>query len=221
MNNFALIHTSIGRLLEDYMVKKIGVILICCLVLAFFSCTENPLTSVQEKSAPQVSEKAITFIPLPNAPTGLKKELTATRWISAKYGGLLQISYSYYVPGTYRKVTVLATLRVPAGAVPYDQYLTMRLDDQTLSGSVDMNVMFGPHGTTFYRPALLSIVTTGLDLSSIPSSANVQLYYYNTDTGTYEPMTVKMAQYNLSSGMIQCLDGELPHFSRYAFGYVR
>ena len=204
------------------MVKKISVVLMCGLAIAFLSCRENPVNSVPDKSAqPQVSQKSVTFIPLPKAPTGLKKELAVTKWISARNGGMMNITYNYPVAGTSRQITVLATLRIPAYALPYSQYLTMRLDDQTLSGSVDMNVVFGPHGTRFLKPALLSIVTTGLDLSSIPQDANVQLYYYNSDVDTYEPMIVKSEQFNLHSGMIQCLDGELPHFSRYAFGYVR
>ncbi len=194
------------------------------LALLALSCTENPLTSVPEKATqPQVSEKAITFIPLPKAPAGLKKDgvLSVSKLISARYGGMLQIDANYPIEGTNNKVVVHVKLQIPRYALPYDQTLTMTLDEETLTGSVDVNVVFGPHGTRFLRPALFDIDADGLNLSSLPPDTKVQLYYFNPDSGNYEPMNVKKAMYNFRAGKIQCLDGELPHFSRYAFGYVR
>jgi hypothetical protein len=216
------IHTFIRRSLEDYMVKKVIMMLICSLAFIFLSCTENPLTSVPEKTAQsQSSEKAFTFIPLPKAATGLKKGgiLYDSELISASKGGKLQIDYAYQ--GTTDKITVSITLTVPKYALPYDQVLTMTLDEETLTGSIDVNVVFGPHGTNFLTPALLDIDTKGLDLSSLPPDADVQLYYFNPDSGNYELMGAKKETCNFKKGEIKCKGGRLPHFSRYAFGYVR
>jgi hypothetical protein len=208
--------------LEDYTVKKISVLLICSLTFIFLSCTENPLTSVPEKTTqPQTSEKSITFIPLPKAPAGLKKGgiLYDSELISARKGGKLQIDYTYQDAAD--KITVSITLTVPKYALPYDQVLTMTLDEETLTGSIDVNVVFGPHGTNFLTPALLDIDTKGLDLSSLPPDADVQLYYFDPDSGNYEPMGAKKETCNFKKGEIRCKGGRLPHFSRYAFGYVR
>jgi hypothetical protein len=206
------------------MAKKISIMVICILAFALLSCRENPVTSVTDKSAQsQSTEKSITFIPLPKAPAGLKKGriLTDTKLITVRSGGLLQIDANYPIEGTNDKVTVHVKLQIPPYALPYSQYLTMTLDEETLSGSVGVNVVFGPHGTTFLKPALLDIDADGLELSSLPPDTKVQLYYFNPDSGNFELMTVKKATYNFNAGKIQCLDGQLPHFSRYAFGYVR
>jgi hypothetical protein len=202
------------------MTKIINVFLICGLSLLLLSCNENPPTSMTDNATQtKSSEGAITFITLPTAPNSLHKwgTITDTKLISARTGGTLQVYFEY--PGPNGKVIVSASLNIPAGALPYNQYLTMSLDQQTLSGSVD--VTFGPHGTMFSIPALLNIDAKGLDLSSVPSNANVQLYYFNPTTNKYDLMAAKKEMYNLNDGMIQCKDGQLPHFSRYAFGYVR
>jgi hypothetical protein len=204
------------------MAKKISIMVICILAFALLSCRENPVTSVTDKSAQsQSTEKSITFIPLPKAPAGLKKDgvISDTKLIRASKGGKLQVGCSYQ--GATDVVTISLTLTIPKYALPYDQYLTMTLDQTTLAGSVDVNVVFGPHGTNFLKPALLDVDAKGLDLSSIPKDASVELYYFNPDSGGYELMNAKKESCNLKKGEIKCDNGELPHFSRYAFGYVR
>jgi hypothetical protein len=143
--------------------------------------------------------------------------LSDSELIRTKIGGTLNVTFSY--KGKTGKVDVNVTLKIPAGALPNDQVLTMSVDEQTLSGFVDLT--FGPHGTMFLTPALLNINATGLDLSSVPPNAKVQLYYYNPTTNTYELMVVKNVFIDLKNGAIKCQDGQLPHFSRYAFGYVK
>jgi hypothetical protein len=175
---------------------------------------------VDQSTQPNSSAGAITLISLPKAASNsLKKTDYDVELITATNGGKLSIAYNYQ--STKGPVNVQVSLNIPGGALQYDQYLTMALDEATLSGSVFVNTIFGPHGTTFLVPALLNIHATGLDLSSLPSNVKVQLYYYNPDINTYTLMVTKSTNYNLTSGMIKCQDGQLPHFSRYAFGYVK
>ena len=201
------------------MVKIINVLLICVLTLLLLSCTENPPTSITDNSAQSMSSAgAITFIPLP-ASSSLKKEIqiSDSKAIDAEKGGKLEVSDTYQ--GKNGTVTVSAKLTILADALPCDETLTMTLGEETLSGAV--NVIFGPHGTKFIKPALLNIDAHGLDLSMIPPNANVQLYYLNLDNNKYELMTVKKTSFDIKQGQIKCQDGQLPHFSRYAFGYVK
>jgi hypothetical protein len=201
------------------MVKIINVLLICVLTLLFLSCTENPPTGITDNSTQSLSSAgAITFIPLP-ASSSLKKEIqiSDSKAINAEKGGKLEVSDTYQ--GKNGTVSVSASLTVPKNALPCDETLTMTLGEETVSGSVD--VIFGPHGTKFLVPALLNIDAHGLDLSMIPPNANVQLYYLNLDNNTYELMVVKKTSFDIKQGQIKCQDGQLPHFSRYAFGYVK
>jgi hypothetical protein len=201
------------------MWNKINVLLICGLTFLLLSCKENPPTSLTGNSTQSKSpEGSITFISLAKSSNSLQKDIIIydTKLITAKSGGTLQVYFEYQ--GTNGKVAVTATLNIPGGAVAYDQYLMMAFDEQALSGSVDFT--FGPHGTTFLTPALLNIDAKGLDLSSLPPNAKLQLYYFDPVSYTYAPMNTRSTNYSLQSGWIKCQDGQLPHFSRYAFGYV-
>jgi len=149
----------------------------------------------------------------------LAKEVSVTQLVTVADGGRLVINHSFQGVVQKNVVTVDVNLRVPPRALDEDRYLTMRLNDSFLGGSVD--VTFAPHGTDFRKNALLDIHATGLDLSSIPLHSKLGLYYFDPETGSYKKMRVGELTYDLDKGEIICEDGELPHFSEYAFGYIK
>jgi hypothetical protein len=91
----------------------------------------------------------------------------------------------------------------------------MSLDDQVLQSNVDLT--FGPHGTTFLKPALLDVNVSGMDLSGLNPRDRVYLWYVDT-TGTWIRMDAKRVDVDVKKGQLRCQDGKLPHFSAYAFG---
>jgi hypothetical protein len=81
----------------------------------------------------------------------------------------------------------------------------------------DLSLEFGPHGTSFLKPAELNIKVKGLDLSDYAKGEKFRLYY--TSDGKWEEMRAKVSV-NIEKGELDCKDGKLPHFSRYAFGRI-
>jgi hypothetical protein len=55
-----------------------------------------------------------------------------------------------------------------------------------------------------------------MDFASYSPQDKLWLYY--DDNGTWVKMAAKKVEFNLKEGKLKCDDGELPHFSRYAFG---
>jgi hypothetical protein len=55
-----------------------------------------------------------------------------------------------------------------------------------------------------------------MDVAGLNPDDEVWLYYY--EDGTWVKMAAKKVDLNFKKGELKCQDGQLPHFSRYAFG---
>jgi len=104
------------------------------------------------------------------------------------------------------------TLTVLAGAISRDAVLQMGLDDQSFLMS------FGPHGITFSPPALLNIEARNVDLSGV-NPETLTLYYLDSKTDEWVEMQTAEIIVNQEEGYLKFVDGQIPHFSRYAVAW--
>jgi hypothetical protein len=156
------------------------------------------------------------FIKLPGT-HALAKIVADTAVITPEHGGRLELDFKYsYVDtdGVTRKLDASLSVTFQPHGVTDTLVATMSLDDQVLRSNVDLT--FGPHGSTFLQPALLDADVSGIDLSALSPKDRVYLYYI--DNGNWIRMDAKKIDVNVKKGQLKCQDGELPHFSAYAFG---
>ena len=170
------------------------------------SFQDNPVTA----SGPQ-------FLKLPGI-HALAKMVADTALITPEHGGRLELDFKYsYVDsdGVTRKLDADLSVTFQPQGVTDTLVATMSLDDQVLQSNVDLT--FGPHGTTFLKPALLDVNVSGMDLSGLNPRDRVYLWYVDT-TWTWIRMDAKRVDVDVKKGQLRCQDGKLPHFSAYAFG---
>ncbi len=190
-----------------------GTMAILLLTLMYSCDTMNP-------SAPQVTDakiqqdnqnvKILNF-GLPQ--TNLKKITSVSKWMTALDGGWEQL---FHVgEDTTDLMFVYSLINIRPNTMSADAEIGLTVDDQNFAGAVD--VEFAPHGITFSEPALLTMYAYGLDLSGVDVN-NLNFYYQNTETGLWEPMVYQYLYVSVEYGIIYLLNGELPHFSRYAIG---
>jgi hypothetical protein len=106
-------------------------------------------------------------------------------------------------------------LKIEPHSINRDALLKLFLDTRRFM--VDFDFKFKPHGITFSSPAILNIETYGLDLSGIDED-KLGLFYDNLEKGEWEKMEVEKIIINKETGHIRVVNGQLPHFSRYAIG---
>jgi hypothetical protein len=170
------------------------------------SFQDNPVTA----SGPQ-------FIKLPGT-HALAKIVADTAVITPEHGGRLELDFKYsYVDtdGVTRKLDASLSVTFQPHGVTDTLVATMSLDDQVLRSNIDLT--FGPHGTTFLKPALLDVDVKGMDLSGLRPHDKVYLWYVDS-TGEWIRMDAQFVHINIPQGRLVCNNGELPHFSAYAFG---
>ena len=186
--------------------------LLAGLAINFNACTEQSPMSSQDNQAAET--QGLKILKIGDSVTRLSKVVIASQYVTQVNGGELQIDYKGYEHHN-GNVEVLMTLKVFAGTISRDAHLIMRLDDRELEGNVD--VRFRPHGITFSSPALLNIEAKNLDLSGV-NPDDINIYYYNPETGQWEVMQSYAVIVNEVNGYVKVVDGQLPHFSRYAIG---
>ncbi len=189
--------------------KSFSFIILAGLLVFFVGCSdfENPI-GVEEKA----ESKELNFLNLPD-PGVLFKTMETSTTISPQTGGELKLEYSQGQGND--KVDINITLRFEPGSVSEDIKVSMSVDQDILMTNID--ITFGPSGSEFLKPAKLSVNTRGLDLSGVPSDAEISLYYDNN--GKWEEISSNMIRHNVDLGQLQCVNGEIPHFSRYAFAF--
>lgn len=146
--------------------------------------------------------------------TNLEKLVTCTKYATVRNGAYLKLQYRAF---TFTGITTTdVSLQVLPYALSQDQYLTMSFDGEYMM--TDVNLTFGPHGTVFQKPALLNVFAYGLDLSGYPKGEReAYLWYYNEISDSWERMDADKVYINADLGILVCVNGYLPHFSRYGF----
>ena len=96
--------------------------------------------------------------------------------------------------------------------MPSDQTISITINPATFAQTAD--VQFGPEGLVFKNPATLYLFGTNVDIAK--QSSSVYLTYYNN--GTWVKMPSSWGYYTSNFSGIVLASGQIPHFSRYAFG---
>jgi len=172
-------------------------------------CNSNPVQMPDQNSA-QVSSagRQVQLLELPGTAgknLAKKSQTSGSGLISADSGGEVKVIGQFQT----------ATLTIPKNALKKDQSISMTLDD------CGAQVKFSPEGLIFKKHAQLNYAATGLDLSSVPVGAVINLYYYNEISGAYEQMSSVSITYDKEAGTLTCVNGDIPHFCLYAFGYIK
>lgn len=169
---------------------------------------ENPVSSPELTAIEENTSQEMNFITLPK-PDGFFKPLKTSATITPQTGGRLALNYSQG-RGSER-VHIQVSLRFAPRSVSEDVTASMSVDSDALM------FYFEPSGTTFLKPGQLTVNARGLDLSDVPAGAEIKLYYIDGDQ--WEEMNTQMIRYDVRQGQLQCVNGEVPHFSRYAFAF--
>jgi|WetSurMetagenome_2_1015567.scaffolds.fasta_scaffold51770_2 hypothetical protein len=154
----------------------------------------------------------------PSTEQSLKKSSFVTKYVFYNRTSILSIRDFY--KSNDRFVLILASLTIRPYSLNNSDWITMGFaDDYLVSnvslGPVDMN--FGPDGTSFNKPALLNIIAQGLDLSNWSQDDDLKLACFNEDTQLWEVVPCQKIIFNVKTGFLQCVNGQLSHFSRYGF----
>ena len=161
------------------------------------------------------SQSGLQFVSLGKGNFSLNKIIEVSEWVTRKDGGELILEYKGEEHNN-GDVYVKITLKVFPETVREDTKITLSLDDQVLLANVD--IVFGPNGTTFNQPALLNIEAKGLDVSGFDPS-KIDLYYDIPDIDEWEKMETKEVIVKPEEGYVKTIDGKIHHFSRYAVAW--
>ena len=209
--------TNSDHIKRNRTLKTIHVIRLF-LVAALFGFTaihcahDNPVDSTVT-----VTTQGLQLIQMPHG-LEMKKETAVLSSISAVSGGEIALDYMEADPSVKRQKKMLnlhVEIRFDRYSVSSDFVASLNIDAGYLMPELAMQ--FGPHGTTFLKPATLEVYASGLDLSWVPAGETLKLYYDND--GEWEEIEGDVS-IDRRRGELQCLNGKLPHFSRYAFGRV-
>ncbi len=155
---------------------------------------------------------AVRVLEMPQG--SLQKVTSVSETITVESGGKLQLQYSdgSKKDGNALKLDLEVSFR--PHTVTSDFVASVSADAYFAMASLDM--VLGPQTASFTEPANVKMHVTGMDLSQMPEGSELHLFYYDNGSWVTMPGTVT---YNRQTGEVKCQDGQLPHFSRYCFGY--
>ncbi len=198
----------------DFAVSLTTLILLIGLASGFSACTQqSPLAPAKQSS---IEDKGLKILSLGDGEeeiASLSKRIVDYEWVTIRNGGELDVEHRGKRKG--KKVQIHVNLKIEPHSISRDALLKLFVDTRRFM--VDFDFKFKPHGIAFSSPAILNIEAKGLDLSGIDEN-KLGLYYDNPETGEWEPMEVEKIIINKETGYIRVINGQLPHFSRYAIG---
>jgi hypothetical protein len=173
-------------------------------IFLFIACNqESEITSPVDGG----SEHQLTLIQLP-LPSGVLAVETQTYYkdINGTYGGEFSADYSY---------------QSSSGTV--SQYSILDFDPGAFSGVKTISQTFNTGGAAmefgpsmqFQATVKYTYTITGADLSGI-NAATLDFVYIDANGNMY-PVNYESVSMDETTGMLQVINAELPHFSRYGF----
>jgi hypothetical protein len=190
------------------------ILFILIIVFSFSSCSKDffPRAAKENLITEELTKpNNVQFLSYGKVLPSLKKTIVVTKYIDEDGGGVLQLQYK--IDTETGQVKVKIKLKIHKDSIDDDAEISMSVDDETFLA--DLDVLFGPSGLDFERPADLDVDIDNIDLTGIDPSA-IHLYYENKLTGDWEIMDCKKVTVDVENGKIKVTKGELPHFSRYA-----
>lgn len=187
------------------------------LILSYSSCSKNvapvaPDDKLSISTKDYAAKPNFQILKFDNVKKSLKKEFYVSQYFPYETGGTINLAYQL-VKIDSGFIDVSVSLQILPYAMTANADISMLINDAQFFG--DFDVVFDPHGTIFSTPALLNIHIKGMDLG-IANPNDFKLYYVNEDTGEWELMVCESITVNLELGEIIVVNGQLPHFSRYA-----
>ena len=198
--------------------KKLFTVL-SMLFVVFWGCQDSSVDIAGPDQSPQINKtqnQTFSIIQLPESltPRPLHKKIDFT--ITPQNGGTIEYEDSYN--SATGKVKVQIKLKFLPHSVDETIVVSVDIDNNQLTGVLSM--VFGPSPKSFLKPALLSVEASGLEASSLPSDPKaIKMVYWDSSSNSYIEMNVKKIKLEIdgNKGELEVKDGEVPHFSRYAF----
>jgi hypothetical protein len=184
------------------------------MALFVYGCSEqmNPVEPTQDAGNIPASPKKCVIVAGDEAMIAPGSIVMASNLVLAENGGSVVLQGTY-VTEKGDTVSYDVSLVIPAGALPYDETISISLEKSTFAE--DGTITFGPHGLVFNTPVQLTLRATNIDF--VKKNQTIAFYYLNN--GVMEPMPASYGSYAKKSGSNSIDAGaQVPHFSRYAFG---
>ncbi len=193
-------------------------------------CTEQdfsttaPSAAVSEIIPINSEQNQLSFLSLPSINASMQKS-SVSRFITVRDGGEIFLTEQFTFTWLHHKkgekeatVTVQMTLKFPSNSVPYDANVDAVLNRDIVGASV--GIEFGPHGMAFNKPAEMTLEVWGLFLDGVDQS-NSGFYYVNGPNNTWIRTEVSEIKVDIPNKYLKVKNAKLPHFSQYAFAYVK
>ena len=175
------------------------------LLLSFVGCMQESNVTAPVNG---VDNQAKTIIMLPErADLSVESSFSTSETIDGVSGGEIHLVKSY-LSSNGKTVNVDCRLTIPASYSFADfRNITMQVSDEA-------GVDFFP-SMTFNEPVILNYKITGLNLNGI-NPANVGFYYVDP-SGNLVPTVNDGVTVDMSTGTLNVVNAQLPHFSRWAY----
>ena len=190
---------------------KLSVAAIAAIVITslLMGCAEtnNPVSAPSAGNTPSVS-----ILDLPASSSHSMGKVSDPVVITPADGGVVTVTNAYTTP-MGKTVSITMNLTFDPGTVTAPTTVTIALDDRKVMAD------FSPSGTVFNKPVHLDADVTGLNLSSLPATAKLNLFYLSG--AAVEKIRVDQLTWDGPTGTLQCRGGSLSHFSIYGFGFTK
>jgi hypothetical protein len=169
--------------------------------------TNNPVSAPATGNTP-----AVSVLDLPASASHSLAKVSDPVVITPQDGGVVTVTNTYTTL-TGKTASMIMTLTFDPGTVTAPTTVTIALDDRKVMAD------FSPSGTVFQKPAHLDADITGLNLSTLPATTKLNLYYLSGSN--IEKIAVQTLNWDATTGTLQCRGGMLQHFSIYGFGFTK
>lgn len=188
--------------------KKL-ILLLAVTLFLLFSCQENqnPLAPNTDQPAQKITAQDVNWISIPlNDGMSTEGDVSITKTINGIKGGSIKL-HKYLKK---KNITIDAKLTFSPYSFLGDKEVTLSI------GKTNGNSQFSP-SSTFLRPASYTCRIKGLDLSGVnPDSVD---FVYEAEDGSIEHCKYDKLKVKVKQGILEVVNAQLPHFSRY--GWLR
>ncbi len=217
--------------------RLFALIAIAALALITSGCVkEEPVAPPTPQSAGPVTgdvaasqPKIITLEDILGVPAGALQAggymTDATGTVSATVTGTvyptksktLSLSKKFINPYTQKYVYLTWKLAFPSGAVAQALPVSMTANWDLFNSDISSSFLPSPT-TNFLKPAILNVTAYPVDTTKLHPGV-YHLYYVDDQTGLYVLQQAQSVTVSTTGCKLVCVNGVIPHFSRYCFGY--
>ena len=142
----------------------------------------------------------------PSTETALKKDVAVSKLIRDYEDSELEINTRYW--SRSGRISIYAEAEFQKFSFKGQRYVTMSVNDEFGTTS------FSPSGT-WAKPVIFNLCIIGLDLHDVdPSKVD---FVYMAPDGSYHKANYESIYVNTRWGVLQVVNAQLPHFSRWGF----